>query len=419
MALTSFAGLFGGGGFMPTMQGAGGLGDFAYYALVYKFIQSEVRSIGPAIMHNFMGLAMALALALMTMWVFWQGVRIMSGQSRESMMDFVLKAARNAFIVTVATTMSFGGFTMQSSIVDNLDKAAVLLITGKDNKHASDLIETNLAAAQVMLSTIDMVEVNEDGKMELSEQKTRTMWIAGFGAIGPAVTGGALLLMYEIAMALFVGFGPLFILCLMFEQTKQMFWKWLYYGIATTFSMAVLALMTTLALKVIGVVVASFWLSALAGGVAGTNLTQGMSSLAMQQGGIGLLLTVMLISVPPIAGNFFSAALGNFFSQSQFASGAGAAAAQQQSAATGQYLPAPNPLMGTVTGGESKSSGAVVTQPLRLQDQNTDVMKGKSEVGHAIAQDASKQPLSARPQSQGSATLMSSKSTDKRQEGGQ
>ena len=32
--------------------------------------------------------------------------------------------------------------------------------------------------------------------------------------------------------------------------------------------------------------------------------------MAMQQGGIGLLLTLLLVSVPPIAANFFQGALG-------------------------------------------------------------------------------------------------------------
>uniref|UniRef100_UPI003D3036BD type IV secretion system protein n=1 Tax=Klebsiella pneumoniae TaxID=573 RepID=UPI003D3036BD len=35
-----------------------------------------------------------------------------------------------------------------------------------------------------------------------------------------------------------VGLGPLFILCLLFDQTKQLFQRWLFYGIGTMFSMA-------------------------------------------------------------------------------------------------------------------------------------------------------------------------------------
>ncbi len=53
-----------------------------------------------------------------------------------------------------------------------------------------------------------------------------------------------MLLLYQIAMSLLVGLGPLFILCLLFEQTTSIFQRWLFYGIGTVFSMAVLAAMT-------------------------------------------------------------------------------------------------------------------------------------------------------------------------------
>ncbi len=37
---------------------------------------------------------------------------------------------------------------------------------------------------------------------------------------GPAVVGGAMLLINKIAMGLFVGFGPLFVLILVFDYTN-------------------------------------------------------------------------------------------------------------------------------------------------------------------------------------------------------
>ncbi len=338
---------------------AGGLGDFIYYTLIYKFTQDEIRLIGPSITRHFMGFISGIALVLMTVWVMLQGFRIVSGESKDSLMGFVMKVARNALIISVATTMTLAGKDLQTFLVGDLDQVAVMMITGEKDTHASDLIERNLLAAQLMLTSIDAVEVSEEGKLGLASQKTRTMWIAGFGALGPAVTGGAMLLMYEIAMALFVGFGPLFILALIFDSTKQLFWKWLYYGIGTLFSMAVLALMTTLALKVIAVVVATFWLSALGSGVAGTNLTQGMSSLALQQGGIGLLLTMLLISVPPIASNFFQGALGNFFSQSQFGQGQGQVSTSgQQPLMVGQHMQRQSALAGSNAGGHSYTSSS-------------------------------------------------------------
>jgi hypothetical protein len=40
------------------------------------------------------------------------------------------------------------------------------------------------------------------------------------GTASPPMAAGAMLLMFNLAIALFVGLGPIFILCLIFEQTK-------------------------------------------------------------------------------------------------------------------------------------------------------------------------------------------------------
>ena len=133
-----------------------------------------------------------------------------------------------------------------------------------------------------------------------------------------------MLLLYEVAMALFIGLGPIFILCLLFDQTKPLFQRWLLYGIGTMFSMAVLSAMVSIALAMVTRVAAAFWTSALAGSLLGTDFTDGMTSQAMQQGGMGLILTALIISAPPMAAMFFQGTLGQFMAFSQFGGGGGA-----------------------------------------------------------------------------------------------
>lgn len=311
--------------FQDLLQASSGLGDFVYYSLIYDYLQDEIRKIGPEIMQRSMGTLSAFALAMTTVWVAVEGHRVMRGKSRHSMAEFVALAARNTFVIFTATTMMMLGQDLQTFVSDGMNRMAVEIVTGED-KTASQMIEENLALTQLAMSSIEMVEVSEDGSLSLSEEKTRALWMAGFGAAGPAVTGGGLLLMYEIAMALFIGLGPLFILCLVSDATRQLFWKWLYYGLGSLFSMAVLALMTGLALKIVAAVSLSFWASAGIGAATGQNLTAGMSGMALQQGGIGLLLTMLLISAPPIAGNFFQGALAQFNPYSVFGHGRVAAA---------------------------------------------------------------------------------------------
>jgi len=54
--------------------------------------------------------------------------------------------------------------------------------------------------------------------------------------------------------------------------------------------------------------------------------SEGLSSVALQQGGIGLILTVMLVSAPPMAAAFFNGVMGQFQSYSAYRGGLGAGA---------------------------------------------------------------------------------------------
>ncbi|WP_430542372.1 type IV secretion system protein [Stenotrophomonas maltophilia] len=169
---------------------------------------------------------------------------------------------------------------------------------------------------QVALSSIDGIKIlNDPG---LQADKTRALWFIGMGTGGPAVTAGAMLLLYEVALALFIGLGPLFILCLLFDQTKQLFQRWLFYGIGTMFSMAVLAAMVSIALDMAIRVSTAFWSTALVNKflLEGAS-SDGMTSQAMQQGGMGLILTTLILTAPPMAAMFFQGTLGSFMAYSQ------------------------------------------------------------------------------------------------------
>ncbi|WP_139145237.1 type IV secretion system protein, partial [Xanthomonas campestris] len=130
----------------------------------------------------------------------------------------------------------------------------------------------------------------------------------GVGMAGPGVVGGSLLLLNKIGMALFVGFGPLFIMCLLFQATKSLFSKWLLYGLGMVFSLSVLSFTVSLATKVIGAVAVAFLVKYAMPGNSG----EGISSMALQQGGLGLVMTTLIVTAPPMAAAFFQGTLGQF-----------------------------------------------------------------------------------------------------------
>jgi len=83
------------------------------------------------------------------------------------------------------------------------------------------------------------------------------------------------------------------------------------------FSLALLSVMVTLATDMVIAVAASFWASALLG--AGPD---SINSMALQQGGMGVVLSMLIMTAPPMAAMFFSGTLGSFVPYSQMTTNA-------------------------------------------------------------------------------------------------
>lgn len=288
-----------------------------FFNEINDFLKDEIDEFGINLLGRTMSWMGGIALSLLTIWILIQGYRIITGQSRDSMMALVTNSLRATLIIGVATGMAMGGSQIYGAVTDGLNESITQMVTGK-NENAYDSIDRSLGYMQLAMSSIDALQVGESEIV--NDAKTRNMWFTGIGTGGPAITAGTMLLLNKIAMALFVGLGPLFILCLLFDQTKTLFNRWLLYGIATMFSLAVLSVMVALALDMVVAVAASFWV----GKFLGAN-QEGINSMALQQGGLGLILTMLIISAPPMAATFFQGVLANFSPYSQFAGGGNAA----------------------------------------------------------------------------------------------
>lgn len=283
-------------------------GELIYFSLIYDFIRHEIKALGFSMMQRASYFAALAATAIVTMWVFYQGLRIMSGKG-ESMMALVMNASRVAFIVTAAVSMGVAGSAVYDTVGERLPNLITAYITD-DTDTVQEQVDNSLAAMTFALKSIDIINTAQSN--DLIVAKERALWMVAVGTAGPAVTAGALLLFYQAALALFVGLGPIFILFLIFDQTKAMFHRWLMYGIGTMFSMAVLAAMVSICLKAVIAVAAAHWVSAGAASLFDLNLGSGINSIAMQQGGLGMLMTLLIITVPPMAANFFQGTLGQF-----------------------------------------------------------------------------------------------------------
>ncbi|HHZ61016.1 TPA: hypothetical protein HH288_21575, partial [Xanthomonas vasicola pv. zeae] len=79
-------------------------------------------------------------------------------------------------------------------------------------------------------------------------------------------------------------------------------------GLGMVFSLSVLSFTVSLATKVIGAVAVAFLVKYAMPGSSG----EGISSMALQQGGLGLVMTTLIVTAPPMAAAFFQGTLGQF-----------------------------------------------------------------------------------------------------------
>jgi type IV secretion system protein VirB6 len=293
---------------------AKGAAQMAFFKVIFEFLDNEIAVFRDDMLGKSLSWVTAVAFVLMALWIFIQGYRIATGRSRESMMLLVMNSMRSLFIVTVAASMALGTSDLYEMFTDKTPREINYLVTG-EYTNPTESIDRSLDFMQVAMVGIDAIaDENPNNK----DDKDRALWLTGIGVAGPSVVGGAILLLYKIALALFVGLAPIFILSLLFEQTKQLFSRWLYYGIGTMFSLAVMSFMTSVAFKMVGAVAAAFAAQYVVAMNSGGAPAEGISSMAMQQGGLGLILTLLLVTVPPMAAQFFQGTMGSFSAYSQF-----------------------------------------------------------------------------------------------------
>lgn len=285
---------------------AAGLPNMVFFAEINDFLDDEIAEFAGNLLRRVAKLVGGVALTVVTWWIIYQGYRIVTGQSREPMMGLVANSLKAVLIVGVAIGAAAGAGSTYKAMTDGLNTVVRKTVTGDEGAGSYADIDKTLAIMQLALEVIDSVDSGDN--VLADKNKDRALLFAGVGLGGPAIMAATALLLNKIAMALIIGLGPIFILCLLFEQTKQLFGKWLYYGIGTLFSMAFLTVMVTLALDMVIAVGMAFWASGWLGGGGQESLT----SMAMQQGGLGVVLSMLILSAPPMAAVFFQGVMGQF-----------------------------------------------------------------------------------------------------------
>ncbi len=289
------------------------LGDYVFFRLINNYLSNQIATFGMDVMARAMHWVSVIALTATTLWVLLLGYRIASGQLRESAMATMIKAGKVSVILGIAAGIGANGTMLHKTMTDGLDKEIHWLFTGQKDSTAADAIDENLTYTQLALSTLDAVRVDPNDP-ETIKKKENALLLAGFGTAGPPIMAGVMLLMFKFTMAFLIGVGPIFILFLIFDQTKDLFKRWLFYVIGTLFSMSVLSVVTAIVLKMTARIALAYW----GAKVISLGNAEGLSSQALQQGWAGLIATTLIVVLPPIGAILWQGSMANFMHFSVF-----------------------------------------------------------------------------------------------------
>lgn len=324
---------FGAGSLLDWMHmQAADLPAMAFFALIKDHLDFMILKFQNNLLDRVGKIIGAIAMTVVTLWIIVQGFRIATGQSREPMMALVVNSLKTVLIVGIAVSVAGTGAKSYKALTDGLTTVVRGAVSNQEGDGPYEDMDKILGVMSVGLEMMDSINVGDS--LMTNETKEKTMSMLGVGLGAPVIMSMIAMMLNKIAMALFIGTGPFFILCLLFDQTKALFQKWLFYGIATLMTMSVLITMTTIAIDMTLAVGTAFWVSNKFG--LGS---ESLMNMALQQGGLGMILSALIITAPPMAGMFFNGVMGSYYGTNNFPGAAGAGGGGGANAAANTYRP--------------------------------------------------------------------------------
>ena len=289
----------------------------ALFEQIRDYIVDLIGQFGYAGLGRMMAFAGAVGTVWLTIWFMVQGYRIATGQSRESLHVFIVRAISVTAIVAVAQGLAIFGQDLASLVLD-LRNSIALAITGGEYEDPSKMVGKVLTGMLTLQVAMDLAPVLGPSSGNTLNMANTLSFITGAGQALPALIAGGLMLLNEIAMHLCLVMAPLCLLAYVFEQTRFMFVTWAKFTVNTLFSMVVITVVTVIALKAtIMLGTALLAMDGVSSGLAFASVTTGtlyLRDIATISGGLGMLLTTLILGTPPLMTNFFSGQVGAIFS---------------------------------------------------------------------------------------------------------
>ena len=228
------------------------------------------------------------ATALVTLYVVLWGIAMMTGKVAEPVMDGAIRIVKSALIIAFATNSAL----YAGEVADFLYKwpaALVGVINGSEITSTTQILDQSLA------QSIDLgKKVWESATITTIGLYFIALAIWTMGAVVAGLTA-FIIITAKIGLALLLAIGPIFILLLMFDATREFFNKWLTSVLSTGFTIVLVSMVSQLIMKYYsaGIEAANASAGASGGIVAITTMMPAVVT--------GIIAIPMILSIPSLA----------------------------------------------------------------------------------------------------------------------
>ena len=295
--------------------------NLGFFILIKTYVEILIMKFGDRGLSALSTVLIPSLMSMVTVWLMFEGYRILNGQSREPLNMFLWRGAKMVVIITVASWIMNNPTGLRGWISEHIKNPIASVIVGGEYASPEAMVDSSLLLMHLIMGAFGSLQAatsnNNDGAL------ANFIMASGVAQGTPAVVAGALLLLNEIALSLAILTAPAFILCLLYDPTKQYFQGWLKFFLGSLLTMAVLSVMVTIGLKVMLVyaakVLGEYGVGAAVAGSASQD-RPGIAQITIMQGGLGLMMSTLMITAPLLVGNLIGSSLG-FNAYSPFGNG--------------------------------------------------------------------------------------------------
>ena len=284
--------------------------NLGFFILIKTYVEILIMKFGDRGLSALSTVLIPSLMSMVTVWLMFEGYRILNGQSREPLNMFLWRGAKMVVIITVASWIMNNPTGLRDWISEHIKNPIASVIVGGEYASPEAMVDSSLLLMHLIMGAFGSLQAatsNDNGSAF-----SNFIMASGVAQGAPAVVAGALLL-NEIALSLAILTAPAFILCLLYDPTKQYFQGWLKFFLGSLLTMAVLSVMVTIGLKVMLVyatkVLGEYGVGVAVAGSASQD-RPGIAQITIMQGGLGLMMSTLMITAPLLVGNLIGSSLG-------------------------------------------------------------------------------------------------------------